>query len=67
MVVQGCNLPNCPRATLFDASSLDYRTVLVSDATSQVTDDRLHDLTLIGTHIMTADEVVRGMKTTSSA
>ncbi|WP_156685773.1 cysteine hydrolase family protein [Mycobacterium sp. Marseille-P9652] len=48
VVVAGCNLPNCPRATLFDASERDYRTVLVQDATSQVTAERLHDLTLIG-------------------
>jgi nicotinamidase-related amidase len=45
VVVAGCNLPNCPRATLFDASQRDYRTALVQDATSQVTDERLQDLT----------------------
>jgi len=48
VVVAGCNLPNCPRATLFDASERDYRAVIVEDATSQVTQERLHDLTLIG-------------------
>lgn len=48
VVVAGCNLPNCPRATLFDASERDYRAVIVEDATSQVTPERLHDLTLIG-------------------
>ena len=44
VVVAGCNLPNCPRATLFDASERDYRTVLVTDATSQATAGRLADL-----------------------
>ena len=48
VVVAGCNLPNCPRATLFDASERDYRTVLVTDATSQTTPERLADLSLIG-------------------
>ncbi|UQE75974.1 cysteine hydrolase [Gordonia sp. PP30] len=48
IVVAGCNLPNCPRATLFDASERDFRTVLVADATSQVTPGRLADLALIG-------------------
>lgn len=57
IVVAGCNLPNCPRATLFDASNHDYRTVLVTDATSQVTEDRLADLELIGTNLATAREV----------
>ena len=27
IVVAGCNLPNCPRATLFEASERDFRTV----------------------------------------
>ncbi|MGH3726629.1 MAG: cysteine hydrolase family protein [Mycobacterium sp.] len=48
VVVAGCNLPNCPRATLFDASERDFRAVIVEDATSQITSERLHDLTLIG-------------------
>jgi nicotinamidase-related amidase len=48
VVVAGCNLPNCPRGTLFDATERDYRAVLVPDATSQVTAERLADLTLIG-------------------
>jgi len=57
VVVAGCNLPNCPRATLFDASELDYRAVLVTDATSQITDSRLHDLALIGVQLRTTAEV----------
>ena len=57
VVVAGCNLPNCPRATLFDASSHDYRAVLVPDATSQVTAARLDDLALIGVRVMPATEV----------
>lgn len=51
VVVAGCNLPNCPRATLFDASERDYRTVLVQDATSQATAERLEDLVLIGVNL----------------
>jgi nicotinamidase-related amidase len=34
VVVAGCNFPNCPRATLVEASERDYRTVLASDAVS---------------------------------
>ena len=36
VVVAGCNFPNCPRATLYEASERDYRTVLASDAVSGV-------------------------------
>jgi nicotinamidase-related amidase len=44
VVVAGCNLPNCPRATLFEASERDFRTVLVDDAVFQVSAERLADL-----------------------
>lgn len=57
-VIAGCNLPNCPRATLFDASERDYRTVLVTDATSQVTEERLSDLALIGVHLCSSGETL---------
>lgn len=51
IVVAGCNLPNCPRATLFDASERDFRTVLVTDAVSQVTPERVADLGRIGVQL----------------
>lgn len=34
LVVAGCNFPNCPSATLFDATERDFRVVLASDAVS---------------------------------
>lgn len=57
VVVSGCNLPNCPRATLFDASERDFRAVLVSDATSQVDGPRLSDLDLIDVHVLAVSRV----------
>nr|WP_212763156.1 isochorismatase family cysteine hydrolase [Gordonia araii] len=65
VVVAGCNLPNCPRATLFDATERDYRAVLVIDATSQTTPERVSDMTLIGVELRTVDEV-RGALADSS-
>jgi nicotinamidase-related amidase len=58
LVVCGCNLPNCPRATLFGASNRDFRTILVEDATSQVTAERLADLVLMGTEVSAASDVL---------
>ncbi len=58
VVVAGCNLPNCPRATLFDASERDYRAAVVADATSQATEQRLDDLRLIGVEVLTTAGVV---------
>jgi nicotinamidase-related amidase len=62
VVVAGCNLPNCPRATLFDATERDYRAVAVTDATSQTTPERLADLALIGVTAVTTDEACRGLQ-----
>lgn len=67
VVVAGCNLPNCPRATLFDASERDYRTVVVTDAVSQVTDARVDDLELIGVRALTATELVGAISCPSGA
>ncbi|NLG54767.1 MAG: cysteine hydrolase [Rhodococcus sp.] len=58
VVIAGCNLPNCPRATLFDASERDFRAVLVHDAVSQTTDERLTDLEKIGIVLTSADAVI---------
>lgn len=58
VVVCGCNLPNCPRATLFGASERDFHAVLVSDATSQVTQGRLDDLALIDVTVLETDAVI---------
>jgi nicotinamidase-related amidase len=48
LVVVGCNFPNCPRASLFDASERDYRVVLVTDAVSGVTEGHIEESARIG-------------------
>lgn len=62
VVVAGCNLPNCPRATLFDASERDLRTVLVTDAVSQTSEERLADLQLIGVTLAPTDAVLARLR-----
>jgi nicotinamidase-related amidase len=34
VVFAGCNFPNCPRTSIYEASERDFRIVLVSDAMS---------------------------------
>ncbi|WP_162461783.1 cysteine hydrolase family protein [Mycolicibacterium sp. CBMA 234] len=67
VVVAGCNLPNCPRATLFDASERDYRAAVVTDATSQVTPERLADLALIGVASLSTDDVEQFFQAAATA
>lgn len=59
VVVAGCNFPNCPRATIFDASERDYRVVVVADATSGVTSERLADVVALGVRALSTEAVVR--------
>lgn len=61
VVVAGCNLPNCPRATLFDASERDFRTVLVTDAVSQTSAERLADLERIGVTLRDTADVLASL------
>ncbi|MBQ3257020.1 MAG: cysteine hydrolase [Oscillospiraceae bacterium] len=58
VVVTGTTTPNCIRATVFDAISLDYNTVVLSDCTSSVNEEvqrvNLQGMESIGAVIATA-------------
>lgn len=62
VVVTGTTTPNCIRATVFDAISLDYNTVVLSDCTSSVTEEvqrvNLLGMQTIGAVITTAQEFI---------
>ncbi len=36
LVFSGCNYPNCPRSSIYEASERDYRVVLLTDAISRL-------------------------------
>ncbi|GAB1695089.1 cysteine hydrolase family protein [Krasilnikovia sp. M28-CT-15] len=48
VVVAGCNFPNCPRATIVQASERDLRVVLATDAMSGLRDWHLAETEGIG-------------------
>jgi len=56
VVVCGCNYPNCPRITIYEASERDFRIVLAKDATSLIYDVALQELKNIGVSLMNTDE-----------
>jgi len=58
VVVCGCNFPNCPRTTIYEASERDFEVVLAKNATSLVYDIRLQELRNIGVSLMDADECI---------
>ncbi len=67
LVVCGCNLPNGPRATLHAGSNRDFRMVLVTDATSGVSDVGLSELAQMGVYLMTAEQCLGWMMRDSKA
>ncbi len=64
VVIAGCNYPNCPRATLYDAAERDYRTVLASDAISRLTPLHLEEAAEIGALAASAELASHAVKGT---
>lgn len=58
VVVAGCNFPNCPRATLTDASERDLRAVVVPDAVSGTTEEGLAQVAGLGVVLRSSSAVV---------
>ena len=58
IVLCGCNFPNCPRTTIYEASERDFRIVLVADAVSQTYKRGLRELKNIGVNLIKTKEVL---------
>lgn len=58
VVVCGCNFPNCPRTTVYEASERDYRVVFVADATSRTYERGEEELEAIGVDVRSAEETL---------
>ena len=56
LVISGCNFPNCPRATIYEASERDFKIVLVTDALSGLYERGIKEMKSIGVHLMSAAE-----------
>lgn len=52
LVIGGCNFPNCPRATIYEASERDYRIVVVRDAVSGTHERGTRELESMGVEPM---------------
>jgi nicotinamidase-related amidase len=58
LVFAGCNFPNCPRTSIYEASERDFRVVAVRDAISGIYERGERELRRIGVGLMSADQVV---------
>jgi nicotinamidase-related amidase len=61
IVFCGCNFPNCPRASIYEASERDFRVVLAEDAVSGLYDTGRDELEGIGVRLMPTAEVVKSV------
>ena len=51
VVFAGCNFPNCPRTSVYEASERDFRTVLVSDVVSGLDGRGIKECRAIGVDV----------------
>jgi nicotinamidase-related amidase len=51
LVFAGCNYPNCPRTSIYEASERDFRIMLVSDALSGIDDRGVEECRRIGVDV----------------
>jgi nicotinamidase-related amidase len=56
IVFCGCNFPNCPRTSIYEASERDFRIVLVKDAISQLYPKGEEEMNNIGVNLLTTSE-----------
>ena len=61
LVFAGCNFPNCPRASIYEASERDFRIVLAEDATSGLYERGKDELRTIGIVLMNAAELTASL------
>jgi nicotinamidase-related amidase len=57
-IFTGCNFPNCPRASIMEASERDFRIVLVRDAVSGFAGRDETEMVNIGVTILSTEELL---------
>ncbi len=62
LVFCGCNFPNCPRTSIYEASERDFRLVLVEDAISGLYDQGKREMRNIGVRLLSTDQVIEVMR-----
>jgi len=65
VVVCGCNFPNCPRATLYEASERDLRVAVVTDATPGFDDRDVDQMRSIGVGTEDTETLIQWLGTLS--
>ncbi|MBW7477217.1 cysteine hydrolase [Paenibacillus oenotherae] len=58
LLFSGCNYPHCPRTSIYEASSRDFRIVLAGDAVSGLYDQGVKELKNIGVEVIKTTDIM---------
>lgn len=58
LIFMGCNFPNCPRTSIYEASERDFKVAMVKDAVSGVYDRGIQEMQNIGVRVYAADQIM---------
>jgi nicotinamidase-related amidase len=62
LVFSGCNFPNCPRTSIYEASERDFHVVLVDNAISGLYEQGRREMHNIGVELISADQVIDAVR-----
>ena len=62
LVFAGCNFPNCPRTSIYEASERDFRIVVLADAISGLYPIARKELENIGVQVVDTEECLAEAK-----
>ena len=62
LVFSGCNFPNCPRTSIYEASERDFRVVLAEDAASGLNDQGRIEMHNIGVALLSTNNIIDALR-----
>jgi len=62
LIFSGCNYPNCPRTSIYEASERDFRIILATDAISGLYDKGEQEMRNIGVELLTSENLVERLR-----
>ncbi|WP_372008176.1 cysteine hydrolase family protein [Paenibacillus chitinolyticus] len=61
LIFTGCNFPNCPRTSMYEASERDFKAIMVEDAISGVYEKGKEEIRNIGISICDSASLIKDM------
>lgn len=66
LIFAGCNFPNCPRTSIYEASERDFKIVVAQNALSGLYERGINELKGIGVRFMTVDSLIANLTSQTS-